>query len=448
MSIVRIGAGAGFQGDRIAPAVDLAERGELDFLVFECLAERTIALAQQALLADPAAGYDPLLDRRMRAVLPACARNGTRIITNMGAANPHAAAERTRAIACELGLSLSVAAITGDDVLDRIQGYVLDETGAPASALGERLVSANAYIGVSGIVEALEAGADVVICGRASDPALFLAPLVHRFGWAMDDWVRLGRGTLVGHLLECSAQITGGYFADPGVKDVPDLAHIGFPLAEVFEDGNAVITKLSGAGGMVTRATCTEQLLYEIHDPARYLQPDVIADFSGVSLEEIGPDRVAVSGASGMAATGQLKVSVGYRDGWRGEGQISYAGANCVARGRLGLALLRERLAGCAAAISEDRADLIGLDSILPGRRAETWEPPEVRLRYAAHCADEATAQRVGEEVESLYLCGPAGGGGVTRSVREILAIASTLMPAAEVAVRAEVLEEATAYLR
>ncbi|WP_265519712.1 acyclic terpene utilization AtuA family protein [Nitratireductor luteus] len=448
MSIVRIGAGAGFQGDRIAPAVELAERGELDFLVFECLAERTIALAQQARLADPTAGYDPLLDRRMRAVLPACARNGTRIVTNMGAANPRTAAERTCAIARELGLSLRVAAVTGDDVLDRIQNYILDETGAPASALGQRLVSANAYVGVSGIVDALDAGADVVICGRASDPALFLAPLVHRFGWAMDDWVRLGRGTLVGHLLECAAQVTGGYFADPGVKDVPDLARIGFPLAEVSEGGNATITKLPGTGGMVTRATCTEQLLYEIHDPARYLQPDVIADFSGVSLEEIGPDRVAVSGASGMAATGQLKVSVGYRDGWRGEGQISYAGVNCVERGRLGLALLRERLADCAAVISEDRADLIGLDSILPQRRAGTWEPPEVRLRYAARCADEATAQRVGEEVESLYLCGPAGGGGVTRSVREILAIASTLMPAAEVAVRAEALKEATAYLR
>ena len=206
MSMVRIGTGAGFQGDRIGPAVDLAERGALDFLVFECLAERTIALAQQARLADPSAGFDPLLERRMRAVLPACARNGTRIVTNMGAANPRAAAERTRAVVRELGLSLRVAAVTGDDVLDRIGECPLTETGAPARALGERLISANAYIGVSGIVEALEAGADIVICGRASDPALFLAPLVHRFGWAMDDWERLGRGTLVGHLLECSAK--------------------------------------------------------------------------------------------------------------------------------------------------------------------------------------------------------------------------------------------------
>ncbi|MFB9175449.1 acyclic terpene utilization AtuA family protein [Roseibium salinum] len=429
MSIVRIGAGAGFQGDRIEPAADLAERGELDFLVFECLAERTIALAQQARLNDPEAGFDPLLERRMRAVLPACSRNGTRIVTNMGAANPKAAAACVRRIARELGLPLKIAAVTGDDVLDRIGSHVLVETGRPASELGHRLVSANAYIGCEGIVAALEAGADVVICGRASDPALFLAPLVHSFGWAMDDWERLGRGTLVGHLLECTAQVTGGYFADPGCKFVPDLANIGFPLAEVSPDGNAVITKLPGTGGLVSRATCTEQLLYEIHDPARYLQPDVVADFSRVTLDEVGPDRVAVKGASGTPASGSFKVSVGYHDGWLGEGQISYGGANCVARGQLALELVRERMAGCRDTIAEDRGDLIGLNSVVPGAVASRSEPAEIRVRYAARCVDRLTAARVAEEVESLYLCGPAGGGGVTRTVREIFGIASTTVP-------------------
>lgn len=441
MSVVRIGTGAGFQGDRIAPAVDLAERGGLDFLVFECLAERTIALAQQARLADPAAGYDPLLERRMRAVLPACARNGTRIVTNMGAANPRAAAERTRAVVRELGLPLTVAAVTGDDVLGLVGDSLLTETGAPARALEDRLISANAYIGVAGIVEALDAGADIVICGRASDPALFLAPLVHRFGWAMDDWARLGRGTLIGHLLECSAQITGGYFADPGVKEVPDLAEVGFPLAEVSEDGTAVITKLPGTGGLVTRATCTEQLLYEIHDPARYIQPDVVADFSQVELEEVGPDRVLVTGGSGHPASGQLKVSVGYRDGWRGEGQISYAGANCVARGRLAAEVVHRRLADLGGRILEERSELIGLDAVAPAAARGAADPSEVRLRIAARCADEEAAERIGEEVESLYLCGPAGGGGVSRSSREIIAVASTLIPAASVSVRVELTE-------
>jgi hypothetical protein len=441
LSMIRIGAGAGFQGDRIEPAADLAERGGLDYLVFECLGERTIALAQQARLADPSGGYDPLLERRMRAVLPACARNGTRIVTNMGAANPRAAAERTLEVARELGLAgLKVAAVTGDDVLDRIGAFVLDETGAPASALGDRLVSANAYVGIDGIVEALGMGADVVICGRASDPSLFLAPLVHEFGWARDDWTRLGRGILVGHLLECAAQITGGYFADPGVKEVPGLARIGYPLAEVSAEGDAVITKLAGAGGRVSRATCIEQLLYEVHDPARYLQPDVVADFSRVTFEEIGPDRVAVAGAGGTEATGLLKVSVGYRDGWLGEGQISYAGANCVARGDLALSLVRERLAHLGERVVEDRAELIGVNSVWP-RGAGCARTPEVRMRYAARCRDAEAARLVGEEVEGLYLAGPAGGGGATKSLREILAIASTLVPAGDVTATVEMKE-------
>jgi len=442
MSVLRIGCGAGYSGDRIEPAVELAESGALDFLVFECLAERTIALAQLARLADPQAGYDPMLERRMRAVLPIAARQGTRIVTNIGAANPRAAAARTAAIAGELGLAgLKIAAITGDDVLDRVGGLVLDETGAPVHALGDRLVSANAYIGARPLVAALDQGADVVICGRAADPALFLAPLIHHFGWEMDDWTRLGRGTLVGHLLECSGQVTGGYFADPGLKDVPDLARLGFPLAEVSGDGTAVITKLPGTGGMVTRATCTEQLLYEIHDPARYLQPDVIADFSGVMLEEVGPDRVAVSGATGRPATGMLKVSVGYRDGWIGEGQMSYAGPGAVARGRLALEIVQQRLKAFGPPVLETRGDLIGVDSVMPPGGDKWPDPAEVRLRFAARCAGQHEAARIGEEVESLYLGGPAGGGGASRSVREVIAIASTLMPATDLIAQVEMKE-------
>ncbi|MBS8226374.1 acyclic terpene utilization AtuA family protein [Vannielia litorea] len=441
MSVVRIGAGAGFQGDRLAPAVDLAERGALDYLVFECLGERTIALAQQDRISHPEAGYDPLLARRMRAVLPACHKNGTRIITNMGAANPRGAAKRTAEIARELGLTdLKIAAVTGDDVLDRIGDYILDETGEPASALSERLVSANAYVGIEGLVSALEAGADVVICGRASDPSLFLAPLVHEFGWARDDWARLGRGVLVGHLLECAAQITGGYFADPGVKDVPDLAHVGNPLASVDAEGNATITKLPGTGGQITRATCIEQMLYEIHDPARYLQPDVIADFSGVTFAQTAPDCIAVAGAQGQAASGLLKVSVGYRDGWMGEGQITYAGANCVARGTLAIEVVRARLKPLETRIHEARGELIGLNSVIPGAEPAAGVP-EVRMRYAARCQDAEAARCVGEEVEALYLSGPAGGGGARSHHRPVLAIGSTLIPAAEVVATVKMME-------
>ena len=441
MKTIRIGTGAGFQGDRIEPAVDLAERGELDYLVFECLGERTIALAQQARIADPSGGYDPNLERRMRAILPICARNGTRIVSNMGAANPLAAAERTIAIARDLGLTgLKVAAVTGDDVTGVIGRSVLDETRAPAAELGDRLVSANAYIGVKGLIDALSAGADVVICGRASDPTLFLAPLMHEFGWAPDDVTHLGRGTLVGHMLECAAQVTGGYFADPGKKDVTGLAQVGYPFAEVSADGTAVLSKLPGTGGRISVASCTEQLLYEIHDPARYVQPDVVADFSGVCFNEIGPDSIAMSGADGASATGFLKVSVGYLDGWIGEGQISYAGANCLARGNMAISLMRERLTPYKDSLMEQRGELIGVNSVWPAATA-TSQPTEVRMRYAARCSDAETARMIGEEVEGLYLAGPAGGGGVTKGVRVCLAIASTLLPASQVTTHVEMME-------
>ena len=281
-------------------------------------------------------------------------------------------------------------------------------------------------------MEALAGGADVVVTGRAADPAMFLAPLVHEFGWSMEDWTRLGRGTLVGHLLECAGQITGGYFADPGCKDVPDLARLGFPIAEVSADGTAVIGKVQGSGGMVTAATCKEQMLYEVHDPARYLQPDVVADFSGVRVTEDGPDKVRVEGGGGRPRTGMLKVSVGYLDSYVGEGQISYAGPGAVARGRLALEIVAERLRLIGVQASEMRFDLIGVDSILgPKQPAGAPEPREVRVRVVGRTDSLAEAIRIGNEVESLYLNGPASGGGVTKSAREVVGIRSCLIPEA-----------------
>jgi Acyclic terpene utilisation family protein AtuA len=282
MRTIRIGSGAGYSGDRIEPAVELAEKGEIQYLVFECLGERTVALAQQARMKNPDSGYDPLLEDRMLAVLPACAANGIKIVTNMGAANPAAAARKTSEIANSLGLSsLKIAAVIGDDVLDACKNGDLPimEFDGTIKQLGNRLISANAYLGAEPIAQALGRGADIVITGRASDPALFLAPMIHAFGWAMNDWNLLGRGTVAGHLLECAGQITGGYFADPPYKDVADLARLGFPIGEIGEDGSLVITKVADSGGAVTARTCKEQLLYEVHDPTRYIQPDVTADF-------------------------------------------------------------------------------------------------------------------------------------------------------------------------
>ncbi|MBP6276872.1 MAG: DUF1446 domain-containing protein [Limnohabitans sp.] len=431
---LRVGAGAGYAGDRIAPALELAEKGQLDYLVFECLAERTIALAQLERSKDPAGGFDPMLEARMRAVLPACIGHGTRIISNMGAANPLQAGHAVLAVARELGLpQVKVAVVMGDDVLTTLTANglslpVLESTQTLAN-LQPHLISANAYLGAEALQPALHSDAQVIITGRVADPALFLAPLMHHFGWAADDWQRLGKGVLVGHLLECAAQITGGYFADPGFKDVPNMARLGFPLAEVSASGDAVITKVEGSGGCVTVATCSEQLLYEIENPARYLQPDVVADFSQVQLTQLGTDRVKVTGGSGHPRTDTLKVTLGYRDGFIGEGQMSYAGLGAPARGQLALDLVRQRLADAGYAEFEARYDLIGVNAIFGPSSPSHAEPAEVRARVALRVPTQQQAQHVAHEVEALYLNGPAGGGGATRSVREVIAAAAVLMP-------------------
>jgi hypothetical protein len=433
MRTIRIGSGAGYSGDRIEPAVELAEKGGIDYLVFECLGERTVALAQQARMKNPESGYDPLLEERMRAVLPLCAAKGIKIVTNMGAANPEAAAKKTAEIARSLGLSkLKIAAVVGDDVLEACKAgdFKIMEFDGTIKQLGNKLLSANAYLGAEPMAEALTKGADVVITGRASDPALFLAPMIHAFGWAMDDWNLLGQGTVAGHLLECAGQITGGYFADPGYKDVPDLARLGFPIGEVGEDGSLVVTKVPGSGGAVTAQTCKEQLLYEVHDPTQYFQPDVVADFSQVSVEEIAPDRVRVSGGRGTKRTGTLKVSVGYIDSFIGEGQISYAGPGALARGRLALDIVRERLKLTGVATNELRFDLIGMDSLHGAQvSAHGNEPYEVRVRVTGRTENLREAMRIGNEVETLYTNGPAGGGGAWKSARDVVAVASVLLP-------------------
>ncbi len=433
MRTIRIGSGAGYSGDRIEPALELAEKGDIQYLVFECLGERTVALAQQARMKNPDSGYDPLLEDRMLAVLPACVANGIKIVTNMGAANPTAAAQKTREIANSLGLSsLKIAAIVGDDVLEACNTSDLPimEFDGTVKQLGNRLLSANVYLGAGPIAEALGKGADIVITGRASDPALFLAPMVHAFGWPMNDWNLLGQGTVAGHLLECAGQITGGYFSDPPYKDVPDLARLGFPIGEVAEDGSLVITKVADSGGAVTARTCKEQLLYEVHDPTRYIQPDVTADFSHVKVEEVGKDRVRISGGRGTSRPATLKVSVGYIDSYIGEGQISYAGPGALARGRLALEIVRERLKLTGLAASELRFELIGVDSLHGAElSSQASEPYEVRVRVAGRTENLREAVRIGNEVETLYTNGPAAGGGAFKSARDVVAVASVLLP-------------------
>ena len=433
MKKIRLGSGAGYSGDRIEPAVELAEKGDIQYLCFECLAERTIAIAQQAKMKDPSQGYDALLASRMEAVLPICHKKGIKIITNMGAANPRAGAAKIKQIAQKLNLSgLKIAAVSGDDVLQavRMQDLTIEETGEKLSTIKGKLVSANAYLGAGPILEALQGGADIVITGRVADPALFIAPLAYEFGWSLEDWNLMGQATVIGHLLECAGQVTGGYFADPGFKDVPGVGHLGFPIAEVSADGSAVITKVASAGGMVTLATCKEQLLYEIHNPKTYYTPDVVADFTSVSMTQIAKDQVCVNGGTGAAKTGLLKVSLGYVDSYIGEGQISYAGPGAVNRGRLALDIVKERLTFMGVKMQESRYDLMGVDALHGDKLSAGHDPYEVRVRVTGRTESMQEAVRIGNEVETLYTNGPAGGGGAWKSAREVVAMVSVIVPA------------------
>jgi hypothetical protein len=438
---VRIGTGAGFSADRLDPAVDLARRGALDYLVFECLGERTVAFAHRDRLANPALGYNKQLEARMNALLGVCRKSGTTIITNMGAANPQAAAARTVEIARTLGLKgLKVACIEGDDVSARVprDTRFMDEPGRLADVTMQ-VVGMNAYLGADAILPALDERADVIIGGRLADPSMFLAPLMHRFGWRADDAAKLGAGTLVGHLMECGMQITGGYFADPGLKDVPDLAHCGYPIAEVGADGGAVITKLEGTGGVVSPATDKEQLLYEVHDPARYLTPDVTADFSRVQVERAGPDRVRVSGAAGTTRPAQLKVTVGFDGGFHGEAGVSYAGPGAAARGLLAARIVTERLRQVHGFAGALRADVIGVSSLFATAGVPRSEPRDARLHVSLRSESRDDAETMLWEVESLLCCGPAGGGGFRGTIVPSVMTKSVLIDRALVQPRLQV---------
>ncbi len=444
---MRIGAGAGFAGDRLDPAVELVEKAGLDVLAFEILAERTIALAQLRHRSGTAPGYDERLAQRMGAVLPHVMRQGALVVTNGGAADPRGGGLAVRKVAQGLGLDrCRVAVVTGDDVRDRLDlDACIDlDSGEPLARYRGRIIASNAYLGAAPLVAALDAEPDVVVAGRTTDIALFLAPLIHAFGWSTDDWTTLARGSVVGHLLECAGQLTGGYFADGDRKLVPDLARLGFPFADVARDGSARLGKVPGSGGRLDRATCLEQLLYEVEDPAAYLTPDVVVDFRAVVIEETGKDEVRVSGAAGRPAPATLKASVGVDGGFAAVGAISYAGPGCVRRARLAAEVIRERW---AQVYRRDPArlnfSLIGMTSSTPWQGLDpidAVEPPETRLRVALQSMDRDQAVDLVREVEALYTNGPAGGGGVEVSVRETVNIVSTLIPRELVEAKVEVL--------
>ena len=430
-----IGCAAGFGGDRTDAALPIVEtliaRGGAGVLIFEMLAERTLALAQLERRKNPESGYAPLLELMVRPVLQRCLENNIPIVSNFGAANPRAAALLIRQIANEQHLkNIRIAIVEGDDLSDAKGHELLLQYLQPKDTVRE-IVSANIYLGASAIADALRAGAQIVVTGRVADPSLVVGPAMAHFNWSETDWEKLGRATMAGHLLECGAQVTGGYFADPGFKDVPDLHNVGFPIAEISADGSFIITKADATGGVVNARTVKEQLLYELHDPAAYLTPDVVADISHAEVVEVGKNRVAVTGIRGHERPDTLKALVCFAGGWLGEGEISYAGANAEARAKLAAEIIKKRMSDKLPM----RFDLIGALSVFAddaGNAMADFTPTnsrDVRLRIAGGHENRAQVEELMREVTALYTCGPAGGGGVRTTITQRLNSVACFVP-------------------
>lgn len=448
MKKIRIASGAGYAGDRIEPAIDAMLNGNIDYIVFECLAERTIAIAQQEKLKNPEKGYNGLLEYRFEKILPICSEKHIKVITNMGAANPLGAIKKIKAMAEEKGIKgLKIAAVLGDDIYKDLDKYLdlnVLELGIPLKEIKDTLVSANVYLGTEGIIEALKNGADIVVTGRCADPAIFMAPLIYEFSWNPNDCDLIGKGIMIGHLLECGAQVCGGYFAVPKYNEVPDLWNVGFPIAEVSENGDVLITKTSTSGGLVSPATCKEQLIYEIHDPKNYITPDGIADFTTIKIKEIGKNQVFLTGATGKPKTETLKVSIGYKDCFIGTGEISYGGSTAYSKAKLAEEIIRKRIEFTGVKYDEIKYDILGVNSLYGDSIGLKNSNPntliEARLRVAARTSSRAEAVKIGNEVEALYTNGPAGGGGATKSVSEVVSICSIFVPRKDIKI--EVLYE------
>ena len=401
--VCRVGAGAGFAGDRIDPAVALATSGRVDTVALECLAERTLVPAIKARAENPQTGFDPRLRRRLIPLLPAAMANRCRIVSNLGAANPRAAGAAISKLAAEMGYKgLRVAAVQGDDVL-----HLRDQIAWAGPVTG-KLLGAHAYLGAVPMADALEQGAGVVVTGRVADSALFAAPALYRLD---PGHAALAGALTVGHLLECGGQLTGGNFDPVGhaLLAAEDYARLGYPLADVYADGTADISILDGLPGILNAETCTLQLLYEVHDPSRYATPDLVLDFTGIRFQQIGHNKVRMTGARSLGPPPTLKVA-GFLElpGYIADCEIGFAGTGALERAQRAADTLRLRLSGWA---SEDIAiDLVGIDSVLRAGSLPAAAPAELRVHVSARCADLDMAQVVEDEVYAMTLSGPAGG--------------------------------------
>lgn len=453
--IIRIGNGQGFWGDNVDAPVELLRGGPIDYIGMDYLAEVTLSIMMRQKLKNPKLGYATDFIDFVRRVLPELADRGVRVLSNAGGLNPRACREKIFELARELGVSgIRVGVVEGDDVLPRLPELVAAghelanmDSGEPIEPLLDKFTSANAYLGARPVVEALEQGAHIVLCGRVTDTALALAPAIHEFGWTADDWDRLAAGTIAGHILECGPQCTGGNFSR--WWEVPDLWNVGYPLVEMDAKGEFVVTKHPGTGGMVTVDTVAEQLLYEMGDPSGYITPDVVADFTSIRLEQAGPDRVRVHGIQGRPNTPFLKISASYLAGYKATGQITVSGPRAVEKARLAAETVWKRLERAGVTFEGDarETELLGQGAVLPGIWEAQADPPEVVLRLSVRDPDRGKVERFGKEIAPLVTAGPPGvtgfAGGRPKP-QEVVAYWPALLAREEVEGRLEVsVEEA-----
>ncbi len=450
---IRIASGQGFWGDLQRAPIDQARNGPIDYLVMDYLAEVTMSIMQKQKLRNPEMGYARDYVEVVTELLPDIKEKGFTIISNAGGVNPTGCADAIVRNARERGITgLKVAVVTGDDLLDQLDDLLADgiemkhmETGEPMSTVRDQLVSANAYLGAGPIVEALKQGADIIVTGRTTDTGLTLAPMIHEFGWAMDDWDKMAAGTIAGHILECGAQSSGGNFTD--WDTVPNMAEIGFPIVEARPDGTFTVTKHEGTGGLVSVGTVSEQLLYEIGDPKDYITPDCIADFTSIHLENEGGDRVGVRGITGDPNTEFYKVSAAYADGWKATSTLVYAWPDAANKARAAADILKKRLDNLGLEFEEYRAELIGLNALCEdpqARAAKEVGLDEVMLRVSVRGQDKEAIAQFGREIAPLILTGPSavtGFAGGRPRPSEVIAYWPALIPKDRVRTEVAVVE-------
>ncbi len=451
--IVRVASGQGFWGDLLTAPVDQVRGGPIDYLMLDYLAEVTMSIMQKQRARDSTAGYARDFVPLMKRILPSVVERQIRVTSNAGGVNPRGCAEAVRDAARELNLGgrVSLGIVTGDDIMDSLdemlaRGVELKnmDTGEPLSKVRDRVQSANVYLGAHPIAEALKRGADIVITGRATDTGLTLAPMIHEFGWAEDDWNKLSAGTVAGHIIECGAQASGGNCQDDW-QNIPDLDRVGYPIIEASPDGTFFVTKHSGTGGRVSVPVVKEQLVYEMGDPHAYITPDCVADFTTIRLADAGENMVRVSGIEGRPATEFFKVSISYSAGFKAVGTLVYAWPDAYAKAEAADRILRARLDRLGLRFDQILTEYVGVNAT-HGRLAGAPSPdaPEVQLRVGVRGKDRASVERFTKEIAPLILTGPpavTGFAGGRPKTEEIVAYWPALIPKREITTRVEIIE-------